>query len=172
MFSYYSKGLLWHSAPEGADMAPSIPPDTSNSLYLLLTKSSHHIGPYFTLLPAPLKYGMIRRRNNKSIYRRSNHMTGRLHTCPAPTLSGVGFVCGPFRPGRSQFHNFSTSAAAPDPVIPHFCYPDPPIGPNLAATWAPTCTPRPSKVMVLLQRGAEIIKPHFPTFWSPQDHPK
>ena len=76
-------------------------------------------------------------------------MTGRLHTCPAPTLSGVGFVSGPvwpvaarsgpFRSGRSQFHNFYTSAAAPDPLIPHFSYPDPlwvqtlqPHGPQLA----------------------------------------
>ena len=25
-------------------------------------------------------------------------MTDRLHTCPAPTLSSVGFRCGPLRP--------------------------------------------------------------------------
>ena len=28
-------------------------------------------------------------------------MTGRLHTCPAPTLSGVGSICGPLRPAAA-----------------------------------------------------------------------
>ena len=28
-------------------------------------------------------------------------MTDRLHTCPAPTLSGVGFISGPLRPAAA-----------------------------------------------------------------------
>ena len=52
-------------------------------------------------------------------------MTDRLHTCPAPTLSRVGFRSGPvparsgpFRSGRPQFHNFCTLAAALWPPTP------------------------------------------------------
>ena len=52
-------------------------------------------------------------------------MTDRIHTCPAPTLSRVGFRCGPVRPGRAQFHNFCTSAVALWTPTPYFCSPDP-----------------------------------------------
>ena len=54
-------------------------------------------------------------------------MTDRLHTCPAPALSRVGFRSAPFRPvpprcahlrpGRAQFHNFCT----PDPIWSKTC---------------------------------------------------
>ena len=84
-------------------------------------------------------------------------MTGRLHTCPAPTLSGVGFISAPFRPGaarsgpfrssRSHFHNFSTSAAAPDPLIPYFCYPDP--------LWVQTLQPH----------GLQLARPDRQKLW-------
>ena len=93
-----------------------------------------------------------------SIYRRSNHMTDRIHTCPALPLSRVGFRCGPVParcgPAGPGSITFARQLRSSGPLPLYFCFPDP--------IWSKTCSDMGSNLVLKSQNLT------FPGFGHPK----